>query len=115
MAPHHRNNNSIASHIDATYWTHRSLTFQTGPVGQTMVVDIYPLTPFLAEGENVIWRNMKIDPAAKDKIVEIDIVTNYRVFQYSYDSHTGTAILLPSIEDVAAVNVRMQRYLRKHY
>ena len=35
--------------------------------------------------------------AAKDKIIEIDIVTNYRVFQYNYDSHTGTAILLLSI------------------
>jgi hypothetical protein len=78
-----------------------------------MVVDIYPLTPFLAEGENVIWRNMKIDPAAKDKIIEIDIVTNYRVFQYSYDSHTGTAILLPSIEDIAAVNVRMHTFSNK--
>ena len=98
---------------DETYWTHRSLTFQTGPVGQTRVVDIYPLTPFLAEGENVVWRNMKIDPAAKDEIIEIDVVTNYRVFQYNYDSHTGTAILLPSIEDVAGVNVSTHTFSNK--
>lgn len=98
---------------DETYWTHRSLTFQTGPVGQTRVVDIYPLTPFLAEGENVIWQNMKIDPTAKDKIVEIGLVTNYRVYQYNYDSHTGTSILLPSIEDVAAVKMRTHTFSKK--
>lgn len=98
---------------DETYWTHRSLTFQSGPVGQTRVVDIYPLTPFLAEGENVVWRNMKINPVDKDKIFEIDVVTNYRVFQYNYDSHIGTAILLPSIEDIAAVNVKTHTFSNK--
>lgn len=98
---------------DETYWTHRSLTFQTGPVGQTRVVDIYPLTPFLAERENVIWQNLKNDPAAKDKIVEIELATNYRVFQYNYDSHIGTAILLPAIEDIAAVNVKTHTFSKK--
>src|ERR671918_427280 len=98
---------------DETYWVYHSLTFQTGPAGQTKVVNIYPLTPFLAEGEDVVWRNMKTDSAAKDKIVEIDLVTNYRVFQYNYESHTGTAILLPSIEDVAAVNGRTYTFSNK--
>jgi hypothetical protein len=77
------------------------------------VVDIYPLSPFLAEGERVVWQNMKVDPADKDKIVEVGLVTNYRVFQYNYDSHNGTAILLPAIEDVAAVNVRTHAFSKK--
>ena len=52
---------------------------------------------------------MKIDPVAKDKIIEIDVVTNYRVFQYNYDSHTGN----PSIEDVAGVNVSTHTFSNK--
>jgi hypothetical protein len=39
--------------FDEIYWTYRSLNFQTG-FGQTKTIEIYPLTPFLAEGEEIV-------------------------------------------------------------
>ena len=89
---------------DATYWTHRSLTFTTDS-GQKNTIDIYPLTPFLATGEEILWQTLKADVNdKKKKVIWIDAVTNYRIFQYSYDQHNGSVILFPSVEDIKISN-----------
>lgn len=41
---------------DSVYWTYRSLSYQKG-TGHITTVDIYPLAPFLAEGEEIVWHN----------------------------------------------------------
>jgi hypothetical protein len=89
---------------DELYWTRRSLVIQDN-LGLTKTVDIYPLTAFLADGEEIIWQNMLPQPKSKDKINTVQVVTNYRVMQYNYEQHTGTTILLPSIEDITVSNV----------
>ena len=87
-----------------SYWTHRSLTF-TNQYGEKSTVDIYPLTPFLATGEEILWQNPKADVNDKNKkVIWIDVVTNFRVFQYSYQEHKGSVILFPSVEDVKVNN-----------
>lgn len=89
---------------DAIYWTHRSLTF-TNQYGQKNTIDIYPLTPFLAMGEEIIWQSPKANiNDKKKKVVWIDAVTNHRVFQYSYEEHKDAVILFPSVEDVKITN-----------
>jgi ribosomal protein L40E len=90
---------------DEVYWSHRRLTFQDNS-GQTRTVDIYPLTPFLAEGEVIVWHNMKSHPNFKNKISMLEVFTNYRVFKYSYDQHVGSVVLLPSIDDITVANLR---------
>jgi ribosomal protein L40E len=89
---------------DELYWTRRGLISQDS-LGVTRTVNIYPLTPFLAEGEEIIWRNILLEPKSKDKIEAVQVVTNYRVLLYNYEQHVGTVILLPSIEDITVTNI----------
>ncbi|MGA9845721.1 MAG: zinc ribbon domain-containing protein [Nitrososphaeraceae archaeon] len=87
---------------DEVYWAYRSLTFPPSIDGATMI-DIYPLTPFLAKGEEIVWQNVRTDVHNK-KVVDIEVLTNYRVFRYDYTQHAGTVILLPVLEDVLVTN-----------
>jgi ribosomal protein L40E len=74
---------------NSIYWTHRSLTFTT-QYGQKNTVDIYPLTPFLASGEEILWQSLKADINDKDKKVNwIDAITNYRIFHFLSCSKCG--------------------------
>lgn len=85
---------------DSTYWIHRSLIFSNQD-GQEIKVDIYPLTPFLAKGEEIVWQSLKSDLKTDEGIVLwIDVVTNFRVFQYGFQEHKGAVILFPSVDDV---------------
>jgi hypothetical protein len=99
---------------------HRSLSFPTG-AGTVATVDIYPLAPFLAEGEEIIWHNMSTSGIRHKKIVWLQALTNYRVYYYNYDtgnvpksyqSHnyaqqaSGIFVLLPGLQDVVVMNQR---------
>jgi len=86
---------------DPAYWTHRSLTFKNH-FGQINSVDLYSLTPFLSTGEEILWQKHKINP--NKVIFWIDIVTNYRVFQYNYQEHKGAVIVFPSLDEVKTIN-----------
>ena len=95
---------SQQTETDSNYWAHRSLT-SIDQFGQTVTVDIYPLTPYLAVGEEILWQSLKADVNDKNKkVIRIDVVTNFRVFQYSYQEHKGSVILFPSVEDVKVNN-----------
>ena len=90
---------------DNTYWVHQSITFKTN-LGQKTTIDIYPLTPFLADTEEIIWLNTKTDANSqpKGRVTGIDVVTDYRIFQYDYRNHYGRTILLPALEDIIIDN-----------
>ncbi len=89
--------------FDDVYWTYRLLTLQNDD-GQIKTVDIYPLTPFLAEGEEIIWHNMKTEGIVHKKVIWIEVLTNYRVLQYDYKLHSGTVVLMPGLQDVVVNN-----------
>jgi ribosomal protein L40E len=89
---------------DELYWTRHSLILQDNS-GLTRTVDIYPLTPFLADGEEIIWQNILSQPKSKDKVDTVQVLTNYRVLLYNYEQHAGSVILLPFIEDVTVTNI----------
>lgn len=94
--------------LGGQYWTHRLLTFQTSSNNnnQTKTIDIYPLARFLAEGEDIIWHQMKIEGRRDKKVQWIQALTNYRVFHYDFIQHAGTFVLLPGLEDVVVNNQR---------
>jgi hypothetical protein len=64
-------------------------------------VDIYPLAPFLAEGEELVWYNTGI---VKKKIAWLQALTNYRVYYYDYVQHLGVSVLIPGLQDVVVMN-----------
>ena len=96
---------------DTTYWTHQRLVVPTTN-SESKIIDIYPFTPFLAEGEDIMWQNMKRNPENQKKTVSIDIVTNYRIFQYDYLLNLGVVILLPLLKEVKVTKKR--RTIRKN-
>jgi hypothetical protein len=61
--------------LDGEYWTYRSLTFQTNN-NQIKTIDIYPLAPFLAQGEEIIWHQMKTEGIRHKKVLWIEALTN---------------------------------------
>lgn len=84
----------------SSYWERESLTFQTSS-GLEKTVWIYSQIPFLGEGEQIIWQSLRsefIDN--KKKVNSIDVVTNFRIFQYDYLENKGAVILFPFLGDV---------------
>jgi len=77
------------------YWTYRSLSFQTG-TGDRTSVDIYPLAPFLAKGEEIVWHNAGI--------AWLQAMTNYRVYYSDYLRHPDAFVLIPGLQDVVVMN-----------
>jgi hypothetical protein len=64
---------------DGVFWAYRSLTFQTNSnnnTNQTKTIDIYHLAPFLAEGEEIIWHQMKTEGRRNKKVEWIQAFTN---------------------------------------
>ena len=51
------------------------------------MIDIYPLTPFLSEGEEIIWHQMETEGIRHKKVLWIEALTNYRVYYYDYKQH----------------------------
>jgi hypothetical protein len=85
---------------DSAYWKCELLTFQGD-----RTIEIYSQTPFLAEGEQIIWQNPKSEFVDNRKQVNsIVVVTNFRIFQYDYDQHKGSVILFPLLENVIVTN-----------
>ena len=92
---------------DPTYCIHGYLTIPSVN-GSTTRVSIYPQIPFLAYGEEIIWEALYIDEKT-EKVFSINVVTNYRIFEYDYDEHKGICILLSLLDDVRIVNKKNTR------
>ena len=85
---------------DSAYWKCELLTFQGD-----RTIEIHSQTPFLAEGEQIIWQNPKSEFIDNRKQVNsIEVVTNFRIFQYDYNHHKGSVILFPLLENVIVTN-----------
>jgi TIR domain len=68
-------------------------------------IEIFHLIPFLAEGEQIIWQNLKFEATnIKKKVIALDVVTNYRIFQYDYEKHRGEAIMFLALSNVSVTN-----------
>ena len=81
------------------------LNFKT-ETGITSSVEIYPMIPFLSQGEEIVWKNINTKKGLenKKKVTWLDLVTNYRIFQYDYIDHKGSFILIDEIKDVVVNN-----------
>jgi hypothetical protein len=83
------------------------LNFKT-ETGLISSVEIYPMIPFLFQGEEIVWKNIitKEGFDGGKKISWLDLVTNYRIFQYDYINHKGNFILIDEIVDTVVNNLR---------
>jgi len=81
------------------YWKCELLSFPD------KTIEIYSQSPFLADGEQILWQNPKYELVDnKKEILSIEVVTNFRIFQYEYIQHRGSTVLFPFLEDVKVTN-----------
>src|SRR6266540_2369070 len=92
--------------FDRNYWERHSLSF-LGAANLRKTVDIYPRTPFLADGEEMIWQSLTIETIDKErKVMKVDAITNFRIFQYDYNEHQGEGILIPCLDNNMTIDER---------
>jgi hypothetical protein len=60
--------------------------------------------PFLLEGESFIWSNVQTEGTMKKRATWLEVVTNYRILQYSFQHHTANYVSLQALEDVIVMN-----------
>jgi hypothetical protein len=65
--------------------------------------NVYGL-PFLLEGESIIWSNLQTEGTFKKRATWLEVVTNYRILQYSYQQHAANAVSLAALEDIVVMN-----------
>jgi hypothetical protein len=84
---------------DITYWHYGLLTCPTDDT-EPKPVDFYPSVPFLAEGEEVIWSYIRTEGILNKKAVWMNVLTNYRAFEYFFKEHKANYMLIIAIDDV---------------
>jgi hypothetical protein len=65
--------------------------------------NVYGL-PFLLEGESYIWSDYQTEGMINKRLTWLDVVTNYRIFQYSMKKHAANYIAFGALEDVVVMN-----------
>jgi len=97
--------NVIKSNVaDEIYWTYRSLTFTAETDHQTKTIGIYFLAPFMAQEEEIVWENTVF--GKQNKLSWTQLITNYRIYEYDFNTHQGRALLFPGLEDIVVMNQR---------
>ena len=85
------------------YWEPFRLPYENDD-GSILYTEIFPKTPFLAENEVLLWYRIETKGVIHKNISWIEAITNFRVFQYNFDSHLANYIILTSLDDVAVTN-----------
>ena len=65
---------------------------------------VYPNTPFIAVGENILWSNVQTKGTLNRRVVWLEALTNFRIFQYNYESHLASYAFFSAIDDVIVTN-----------
>jgi hypothetical protein len=65
--------------------------------------NVYGL-PFLLEGESFLWSNLQTEGTIKKRATWFEVVTNYRILQYSIQQNAANYVALAALEDVIVTN-----------
>lgn len=95
----------------SNFWSKYSITYHSGN-GQQKTVEIFPLVPFLAEDEEIIWYNIeKSEGESKNNgIRQLQTITNFRVFEYNYEKSCAKVILLSGLEEPIITNEKTNKF-----
>lgn len=85
------------------YWQPVKLPYEKDD-GSIVDIEIFPKTPYLAENEVLLWYRIETKGAIHKHIFWIKAITNFRVFQYNFESHLANYVILTSLDDVAVTN-----------
>jgi hypothetical protein len=87
------------------YWDSTNISFATSN-GSIQSTEIYPKTPFLSNKEELLWVNGTIKGTFNKSIHDLQAITNCRIFEYNYENHMCSYILISSLDDAIVMNRR---------
>lgn len=90
---------------DEMWWANSDIYFKNER-NEFTSVRIFPMIPFLSTGETMVWNNIHTKGVVNKKVRQLDLVTNYRIYQYDFDDHMGNYVLMSALEDVVVSNQR---------
>jgi hypothetical protein len=59
--------------------------------------------PFLLEEESIIWNNLRTEGIINKKATWLEIITNQRILQYSFQKHAANHVALDVLEDAVVI------------
>lgn len=90
---------------DEMWWSNGEIYFRNEG-DEFESIRIFPMIPFLSPGETMVWNNIHTEGVVNKKIRQLDLITNYRIYQYDFEDHMGNYVLMSAVEDVIVSNQR---------
>ena len=88
--------------LEEEYW--ETINLQYSVNGEPMSSAIYYKTPFLANGEEVLWIMRKSHGKLHKHIDWLQALTNFRVVRYHFCTHKFETVFLYDVEDIIITN-----------
>lgn len=60
--------------------------------------------PFLLEGESIVWHNLLTEGVINKQATWLDVITNYRILEYSFKQHGANFVTFSALDDVVVMN-----------
>ncbi len=90
--------------MEQNYWDAVELEYILD--GMPKTTQLYYKTPFLSDGEELLWENTKIEGIVNKHLRWMEALTNFRAIYYDFDKHESGRIPLSLVDDVIVRNKR---------
>jgi ribosomal protein L40E len=92
--------------LENRYWT--VINFTHVENGSDVPTTLFPTSPFLAVGEKILWHVAKTGGVFSKHIEWIQVLTNFRMLEYNFQTHGSTVVALPVVDDIIITNKRTE-------
>ena len=92
------------SKLDSTFW--KFVEVKLGTRDYLKTAKMYYQTPFLAEGEELLWSYVGTEGVFEKKASFVMALTSFRALIYYFDTHDSECILLSVVDDILEMNTR---------
>jgi hypothetical protein len=89
--------------MEQKYWDVVELEYDLG--GITKTTQLCYKTPFLSDGEELLWINSMVEGIANKHIRWLEALTNFRAIYYDFEKHESGRIPLNFVDDVLVKNL----------
>jgi hypothetical protein len=90
--------------MEQKYWDAVDLEYILDGMHKT--TQLYYKTPFLSDGEELLWINRKTEGIVNKHLRWLEALTNFRAIYYDFDKHDSGRIPLNFVDDVIVRNQR---------
>ena len=88
--------------MEQKYWDTVELEYNLD--GITKTTQLYYKTPFLSDGEELLWINTKTEGIVNKHLRWLEALTNFRAIYYDFGKHESGRIPLSFVDDVIVKN-----------